>query len=71
VILQLSATTEQLVLTYNSTLKGYLCSLTGVKNGTAKITLRDASTVALSTVASNAVDITVNLNAAAFNQDCS
>jgi len=51
--------------TYNSTLKGYLCSLTGVKNGTAKITLRDASTVALSTVASNAVDITVNLNAAA------
>ncbi len=50
---------------YNSTLKGSLCTLTGVKNGTVKITLRDASTVALSTVASNAVDITVNLNAAA------
>jgi hypothetical protein len=51
--------------TYNSTLKGSLCTLTGVKNGAVKITLRDASTVALSTVASNAVDVTVNLNAAA------
>jgi hypothetical protein len=50
---------------YNSTLKGVLCTLTGVKSGTAKITLRDASTVALSTVASNAVDVTVNLNTAA------
>ena len=50
---------------YNSTLKGSLCALTGVKNGAVKITLRDASTVALSTVASNAVDVTVNLNAAA------
>ena len=50
---------------YNSTLKGMLCTLTGVKNGAVKITLRDASTVALSTVASNAVDVTVNLNAAA------
>jgi hypothetical protein len=51
--------------TYNSTLKGSLCTLTGVKNGTVKITLRDAETVALSTVTSNAVDVTVNLNAAA------
>ena len=54
-----------LCATYNSTLKGSLCTLTGVKNGAVKITLRDASTVALSTVASNAVDVTVNLNAAA------
>jgi hypothetical protein len=50
---------------YNSTLKGMLCTLTGVKNGTVKITLRDASTVALSTVASNEVEVTVNLNPAA------
>jgi hypothetical protein len=48
--------------TYNSTLKGVLCTLTGVKNGTANITLRDASTVALSTVASAPVAVTVNLN---------
>jgi len=50
---------------YNSTLKGVLCTLTGVKSGTASITLRDASTVALSTVASTAVAVTVNLNPAA------
>jgi len=51
--------------TYNSTFKAALCTLTGVKNGKAKVTLRDASTVALSTVASEAVEFTVNLNAAA------
>ena len=51
--------------TYNSTLKGALCTLTGVKSGTAKITLRDAATIADSTVSSNAVDVTVNLNTAA------
>jgi hypothetical protein len=51
--------------TYNSTLKGVLCTLVGVKNGTADITLRDASTVALSTVASAPVAVTVNLNPAA------
>ncbi len=50
---------------YNSTLKGALCTLTGVKSGTAKITLRDAATIADSTVSSNAVDVTVNLNTAA------
>ena len=50
---------------YNSTLGGVLCTLTGVKSGTANITLRDASTVALSTIASNAVPVTVNLNPAA------
>jgi hypothetical protein len=50
---------------YNSTLKGVLCTLTGVKSGTAKITLRDAATIADSTVSSNAVDVTVNLNTAA------
>jgi len=41
------------------------CSLTGLKDGTAKITLRDASTVALSTVSSNAVDVRVSLKTAA------
>jgi hypothetical protein len=51
--------------TYNSTLKVALCTLAGLKNGTANITLRDASTVALSTVASNAVAVRVSLNAAA------
>jgi len=51
--------------TYNSTLKVALCTLTGVKNGTANITLRDAATVALSTKVSNAVAVKVNINAAA------
>jgi len=36
------------------------CALTGVKAGTATITLRDAATVALSTVASNAVSVRVS-----------
>jgi hypothetical protein len=50
---------------YSTSLSGVLCTLTGVKNGTANITLRDAATVADSTVSSNAVAVTVNLNAAA------
>jgi hypothetical protein len=36
------------------------CSLTGVKAGTASITLRDAATVAASTVTSNAVSVRVS-----------
>ena len=51
--------------TYNSTLKVALCTLAGVKNGTANITLRDAATVATSTKVSNAVAVKVNLNQAA------
>jgi hypothetical protein len=51
--------------TYNSTLKVALCTLAGVKNGTANITLRDAATVATSTKVSNAVAVRVNLNQAA------
>jgi hypothetical protein len=39
------------------------CTLTGLKNGTANITLRDAATVADATVASNAVDVRVSLDA--------
>jgi hypothetical protein len=39
--------------------------LTGVKNGTANITLRDAATVATSTKSSSAVAVKVNINAAA------
>jgi hypothetical protein len=51
--------------TWNPTLKVALCTLAGLKNGTANITLRDASTVALSKVASNAVAVRVSLNQAA------
>jgi hypothetical protein len=46
---------------YNTTLKGVLCNLTGVKSGTANITLRDASTVALSKLVSNAVAVRVSI----------
>ena len=45
---------------YDSTLKVVACTLTGVKAGTANITLRDAATVALSTVASSAVAVRVS-----------
>jgi hypothetical protein len=51
--------------TYNSTLKVALCTLAGLKDGTANITLRDASTVALSTVSSSAVAVRVSLASAA------
>jgi hypothetical protein len=46
---------------YDLTLGGVLCNLTGVKSGTANITLRDASTVALSTVAAPAVAVRVSI----------
>jgi hypothetical protein len=46
---------------YDATLKGVLCDLAGVKSGTANITLRDASTVALSKFASNAVAVRVSI----------
>ena len=45
---------------YDSTYGGYLCALTGSNNGTANITIRDASTSTLSTVASSAVAVKVN-----------
>jgi trimeric autotransporter adhesin len=51
--------------TWDSTYKTAFCSLTGIKSGTANITLRDKSTVALSTVASDAIPVTVNLKPAA------
>ena len=51
--------------TWDSTYETAFCSLTGIKSGTASITLRDASTVALSTVSSAAIPVTVNLNPAA------
>ena len=41
------------------------CSVTGVAAGTATITVRDAATVATSTVASNAVSLTVSTSSAA------
>jgi hypothetical protein len=46
--------------TWDSTLEKSYCALTGVKAGTATITLRDAATVALSTVASSAVSVRVS-----------
>jgi len=51
--------------TYDSTYGGYLCSLAGSNNGTANITIRNASTSTLATVASNAVAIKVNTAPAA------
>jgi trimeric autotransporter adhesin len=51
--------------TWNSTLSVAVCNLTGVKDGTANITLRDASTVALSTKVSPAVAVRVTTKPAA------
>jgi len=51
--------------TWDSTYAVAFCSLTGIKSGTANITLRDKSTVALSTVSSAAIPVVVNLNPAA------
>jgi len=50
---------------YNSTYGGYLCPLTGSNNGTANITIRNASTSTLATVSSSAVAIKVNTAAVA------
>jgi hypothetical protein len=50
---------------YSSTAGGHVCSLSGSANGTAKITIRNKSTLALSTKASTPVELTVNLNPAA------
>ena len=58
-------TTYGSACTWDSTYATAFCTLTGIKNGTANITLRDASTVALSTVASAVIPVTVNLNPAA------
>jgi hypothetical protein len=49
---------------WNATLEKSYCALTGVKAGTASITLRDAATVALSTVASSAVSVRVSTGVA-------
>jgi hypothetical protein len=46
--------------TWNTTDLVAYCALTGVKAGSANITYRDAATVALSTVASNAVAVRVS-----------
>ena len=50
---------------YNADFGGYLCTLAGSTNGTANITIRNASTSSASTVASTAVAIKVNTAAAA------
>ena len=49
---------------YSSTAGGHVCALSGSANGTAKITIRNKSTLALSTKESTPVDLTVNLNPA-------
>ena len=51
---------------YSATVDGSICALSGAANGSAKITIRNKSTLALSTVASTTTpEITVNLNPAA------
>jgi trimeric autotransporter adhesin len=51
---------------YNAAVDGSICALSGSANGSAKITIRNKSTLALSTVASTTTpEITVNLNPAA------
>jgi len=50
---------------YNADFGGYLCNLAGSTNGTANITIRNASTSSASTVASTAVALKVNTAAAA------
>ena len=46
--------------TYVASVSGQICSLAGSADGTAVVTLRNKSTAALSTKASNAITITVN-----------
>jgi hypothetical protein len=50
---------------YNDVYGGHVCSFSGTANGTANITIRNKSTLALSTKSSTASAITVNLNPAA------
>jgi len=50
---------------YDADYDGYLCALSGSNNGTANITLRNASTSSASTVASTAVAVKVNTAPAA------
>jgi hypothetical protein len=50
---------------YDATDARHECSLTGVTAGTAKITVRDAATVAAATVSATAVTVTVSTSAAA------
>ena len=50
---------------YDATDARHECSITGVANGTAKLTVRDAATVATATVSATAVTMTVNTAAAA------
>ena len=57
-----AATSGQACTAYSSTYGGHYCQLTGSANGTATITIRDKSTVALSTVSAVAGTVTVNLN---------
>jgi len=47
---------------YSSVYGGHVCSLTGSSNGVANITIRNKSTLALSTVSATAGKVTVNLN---------
>jgi len=64
-IINTGTTTGTSCGSYNADYDGYLCALSGSNNGTANITLRNASTVSASTVASTAVALKVNTAAAA------
>jgi hypothetical protein len=55
-----AATSGQACSGYLAVYGGHFCSLTGAANGTATITIRDKSTVALSTVSAVAGTVTVN-----------
>jgi len=58
-----SSATTGTACTYVASAGGQICSLTGASNGTASITVWDASTTATRLVSSNALTFTVNSNA--------
>jgi len=56
-----TSTSGQACSAYSSAAGGHVCALTGSANGEATITIRNKSTVALSTVSATAGKVTVNL----------
>ncbi len=64
-IINTGSTTGTSCGAYSSDYDGFLCELSGSNNGTANITLRNASTTSASTVASTAIALKVNTAAPA------
>jgi hypothetical protein len=64
-VINTGATTGTSCGNYDSVVGGYICAYTGINNGTANITIRNASTVAAATVAATAVAVKVNTAPAA------